>query len=98
MVRQKSLRHLVILALFTAHGCVRHEHPPEPKSGSLDNLSVRQEISLVGTGTCSARGCHGGFEREEPEKGHKIALDEYLRWLIHDKHASASDVLMKDER
>jgi hypothetical protein len=47
---------------------------------------------LAGTSSCSARSCHGGVG----PLGEPIHQDEYTRWLAHDRHANAYQVLREE--
>jgi hypothetical protein len=47
--------------------------------------------ALVGTASCSARGCHGAIT---PKKGERIEQNENTIWLTQDKHARAYEVLL----
>src|SRR5262249_5758021 len=46
---------------------------------------------------CSGRACHGGLDPRAPQDDQTILQNEYPKWLIHDRHATAYDVLF-DER
>ena len=56
---------------------------------SLPAVSVSQ-AAVVGAGSCSASGCHGG-PREQGIKG-----SEYTTWATQDKHATAYSVLFNE--
>src|SRR5437588_11735091 len=51
---------------------------------------------LIGTASCSARGCHGALgPASRPADGAAVLQDEYGRWLANDKHAQAYAVLFR---
>lgn len=71
---------------------------PRPQRGSSEErpAPVKQtgtiEMALVGTASCSARGCHGGIE---PRSGATCQQNEYSLW-VRDRHADAYRVLFND--
>ena len=69
---------------------------PAPAPEPAPAIEAADRWKIAGTGSCSARGCHGAPERAEPLPGLPVSLDEYPRWLLHDKHALAYDVLYND--
>src|SRR5262245_6717587 len=69
---------------------------PAPKGKQVDP-AVPGSIPLTGTASCSGRGCHGSLEPTPDRKpDDPVQLDEYTRWLIHDKHANAQAVLFNE--
>jgi hypothetical protein len=85
-------RLLLLAALFVlATVCVlgfTHAEPfpatdsPGPSSGPL----------YVGTGSCSARACHGGIE----PLNKPIQQNEYTTWISEDKHARSYQILFDE--
>ncbi|MCI0460790.1 MAG: cytochrome c family protein [Gemmataceae bacterium] len=66
---------------------------PAPKGKQADS-AVPGGIQLTGTASCSGRGCHGSLKPTLDRKpDDPVQLDEYTRWLLHDKHANAHAVL-----
>jgi len=62
--------------------------PPVPGAdGAAGGPST--PFALVGTASCSARGCHGRFEPAPGQADAPVLLDEYTRWTRQDKHADA---------
>jgi hypothetical protein len=54
-------------------------------------------LPITGTASCSGRGCHGSLEPAADRKpDDPVQLNEYTRWLIHDKHAGAHALLFND--
>jgi hypothetical protein len=57
---------------------------------SLAPSSFESEFGLVGTASCSARACHGGFEAVP---GQRVRQNEFVTWTAQDLHADAYRVL-----
>jgi hypothetical protein len=65
--------------------------------GAKDPSSSSASHRLTGTASCSGRACHGGLDARTPSDGQTILQNEYPKWLMHDRHATAYEVLF-DER
>lgn len=67
-----------------------------PAAQPAAEANAGPRFALVGTASCSARGCHGAVEGATgvPEN-HPVLRDEYTRWLGADVHANASAVLLE---
>src|SRR5436190_23001612 len=74
--------------LFARRDQVQPQKEPPVDQHVVDTASL-----LVGTPSCSARGCHGGIE---PVAGQRLLRDEYTSWVRTDKHAAAYRVLFGD--
>src|SRR5438094_1431547 len=81
------------LVVWTAYGGGRSSsEEAQGKQGSSKAAAPR----LVGTASCSARGCHGALgPTSKPADGAAVLQDEYGRWLANDKHARAYAVLFE---
>jgi hypothetical protein len=92
----RKIRSLVIATLLVAifTSCQRDSANQPAKADAVVRQEQVSNLKLVGTGSCAARGCHGGSLTEDPVPPLLICQDEYSRWLLHDKHASAFDVLV----
>jgi hypothetical protein len=62
----------------------------KPIEDSGPALQAPAATLVVGTASCSARGCHGAVE---PISGSALLRDEYTTWVRQDIHASAYRVL-----
>src|SRR5271168_4434409 len=71
--------------------CVRQASPQGSSPPALAKAALPASPNqVVGTASCSGRGCHGSLS---PDTHAPINKDEFTTWLFHDKHASASRIL-----
>lgn len=89
---------LLLAVLIVGVGVVRSLLMPLARNASEGRSNptlafrdnAEKTFPLVGTASCSARGCHGGNEpAADPDR---CGQDEYTRWA-HDRHADAYRVL-----
>ena len=86
---------LLLTALIVGVGAARSLLWPMPvvTNGQTENAGrgkPEKSLPLVGTASCSARGCHGSIEPAvDPDR---CGQNEYTRWT-HDRHADAYRVL-----
>jgi hypothetical protein len=67
---------------------ISHDQAPQPKSVSASS-------PMVGTPSCSARGCHGGIAART---GQNCGQNEFTLWLLNDDpHTRAFQVLKEDK-
>lgn len=85
-----NYRYALLAATLACLGCA-NDSPPESVSVTLVELPAEQVgTRLVGVGTCTSSGCHGGGKPEQ------IVGSEYNIWIADDPHAQAYSVLYDD--
>ena len=82
-----------VFAVLAAAGCGPKAAPVRPPEAGRGESATPVNLALTGTGSCSARGCHGSAE---PLAG-DVQRNEFTSWVLRDPHARAYDVL-KDDR
>ncbi len=88
---------LAVLAAALVVWCLR----PSPVGagivpGAQGLVSPVASHQLTGTASCSGRACHGGLDPIPPFPDQMSQQNEYPRWLLHDRHATAYEVLFDD--
>ncbi len=90
-------RSVIAVAMVLLCGCTQQ---PEPTSIVVSPVAVQSEVistgpalgpRLVGVGSCTASGCHGGAAPDQ------IVGSEYNIWISADPHSQAHSVLYDDE-
>ena len=91
-------RSVLLFAALACLGCANEPAPDAVPDAVPDTVDVTlvelpaEEVGfkLVGVGTCTASGCHGGGKPEQ------IVGSEYNIWIADDPHARAHSVLYDD--
>src|SRR5262245_66433166 len=99
MLVRRLFRHAVITFLCCAVGACQRGNSgvagdrSEKAPAAAPAASATPTSIFTGVASCSARSCHGGLEpRPKPE----IGQDEYSKWLTHDQHVRAFQVLFEE--
>jgi len=69
--------------------------PPPPSFPEPGIIKPGPSLVFTGTDSCSGRACHGALEARAPDT-QAVLQDEYTRWLLHDPHVNAYDVLLNE--
>lgn len=87
-----ALGFVALTAILAARG--RWEAAESPSAAAADERTAAPSLTIAGTASCSARGCHG---RLEPSATSFVHQNEYTLWLARDRHAQAYGVLFSAE-
>jgi hypothetical protein len=83
----------VALLLAVAAGCKESAAPHGERPKDPPQAKQEGRPPLVGVHSCSGRGCHAAFE--QPGADPSPSRSSFTRWLHHDPHARAYQVLLE---
>src|SRR5208282_477711 len=76
----------LLLTALAVCSCREDPHPAADRPVESRHAAPTRQTALVGTASCSARGCHGALE---PLAESPSSRSSFSRWLDRDPHAGA---------